>query len=123
MVIVFNIFLFLLAAYGAAALFFAIIGAIRQRMADENSNVSLVLLIKNKEDVIEGIVRNIFISDFPGKLLAGGKLTILDMGSTDGTRSILERLKREFDTIEILNEEEKSSIFLSFNSSSGKMIR
>ncbi|HEX9062605.1 MAG TPA: hypothetical protein VF941_20735 [Clostridia bacterium] len=114
MVLIFNIFMFLLAAYGATMLIISIIESVRHRIKGDNTGIRLVLLVKNNEDIIEGIVRSFFLSDFFNKTGLSERFTILDMGSSDGTQIILERLKTEFDSIDLVGENDKERIFSDF---------
>ncbi len=62
-----------------------------------------VLLIRDSEDYIEGIVRNL-TKTFQNKarLHTNDKLLILDLGSSDDTFSILKILAKDYNFIKIL---------------------
>ncbi|MCX7841758.1 MAG: hypothetical protein N2489_01620 [Clostridia bacterium] len=113
--VILNVFLYLLAGYGAAALLMAIITSIRRRVCTENANVKLIVMVKNGEEVIEGIVRNIFLGDFLRKIMVCGKLTVLDMGSEDSTLEILKRLEKEYGDMEVLEKNQKNEVFTYFS--------
>ena len=67
----------------------------------------LVLLVKNKEDSIEGILHVLMNSTNA----YFDELVITDMGSTDETYKILLKLSQKYGNLKILNEEEKDRIF------------
>lgn len=92
-----------------------IIDSIRQRVRIENSLVKMVLLVKNQEETIEGIVRNVYIGNVMRKIMSENRMTIIDMGSEDKTVEILVKLKKDYEFFDLLNENEKETIFDSFN--------
>jgi hypothetical protein len=112
--ILFHIFTYLLAAYGAMFLIFSIINSIRQRINFEYPGIKLILLVKNQQEVIEGIIRYTFTIDFLRNIMPGRKLTVLDMGSTDETIVILRKLEETFGHLEVLEENDKEKIFTGF---------
>jgi hypothetical protein len=92
-----------------------IIDSIRQRVRIENAMVKLVLIIKNQEETIEGALRNIYIGSALKKVLPVNRMIIVDMGSEDKTMDILIKMKKDYDFFEILNDNEKETIFNGFN--------
>jgi len=109
-----DVFLYLLAAYGAIVLVITVAGSVRQRMNCENTNARLVLMVKNGEEIIEGVIRSVFLEEFLRKIMVAEKLTVLDMGSTDKTMEILQNLKDEYIELEVLDEGRKESVFTYF---------
>lgn len=64
----------------------------------------IVIQVKNQQDRIEGIVRSVVWKE----LKCGGKvpeILIVDMGSSDDTLQILEKLNDEYDFITVSNKE------------------
>ncbi|MCX8129894.1 MAG: hypothetical protein N3I35_07340 [Clostridia bacterium] len=114
--ILFDIFTYLLAAYGLIYLTISVINSIRQRLGSESTRVKMVLLIKNQERTIEGIIRNIFTGDVLRKVMSNEKLIVLDMGSSDSTVDILRKLKDDYGFFDIIGENEKFMLFSKFNS-------
>lgn len=112
--IIYDVLIYLLAVYGALTLIFSIASSVYYRTKTENRNVKLVLVVKNKQDIIEYFVGCIFKGSILKKVIPGGKLTVLDMGSSDETRGILDKLKRDYEYIDIIKEEEKEKIFQGF---------
>ena len=109
-----DIFTYLLAVYGAFTLIITICNSIRQRLDNDNCNVKVVLIVKNQEETIEGIIRNLFSADILRKAMTTEKLTVVDMGSSDKTPTILGKLKKDYESFEILEEDEKGRIFSCF---------
>jgi glycosyltransferase involved in cell wall biosynthesis len=67
----------------------------------------LVLLVKNKEDSIEGIL-HILMNSTDGFF---EELIVADMGSDDETLKILLKLSEKYGNLKILSEKEKEKIF------------
>jgi hypothetical protein len=109
------IFIYSLAVYGVLSLAISVFDSIRQRIGNENSRVRLILIIKNQENTIEGIIRNIFRGDFLRRVMSGGKLIVLDMDSTDKTFDILIKLKDDYGCFHVLKGNEKENIFTNFD--------
>jgi hypothetical protein len=109
-----KILLYFLASYGVLVLFMTIIDSIRQRAYEENSKVRVALLVQNQEETIEGIIRNIYISDMLRKVMSNNKIAIVDMGSKDKTVEILSKLKNDYQFFDILDINKKYKIFEEF---------
>ncbi len=114
LIIIPGILICLLALYGAIALSIIVINSIFQRVKSEKSKLKLILLVKDNEEAIEGIIRNIFAGNFLRKVIPESKLTVLDMGSTDETLKILGKLKCEYEQLELLSMAEKDNAFEGF---------
>jgi len=110
-----TVFVLLLAVYGAVAIAASIINAVRCRFSSDDQGVKLVLMVKDQQETIEGIVRCVFSGDFLRKTLPNGKFIILDMGSDDETPEILKRLKDIYEYLEVLGINEKEKIFAGFD--------
>ena len=112
--VIYNILLYLLAVYGALTLITGILSCVNNSISDKNDKLRLVLIVKNQQDIIESLVRNILSGNFLRKTVPGGKFTILDMASSDDTAAILERLKEDYQYLEVIHENEKEKIFSDF---------
>jgi hypothetical protein len=112
--VMFDVFVYILALYGAVYLVIGFVDSIRKRFKNENKSIKFILLVKNQEGCIEGIIRDIFIGNSLGGLITQDSFTVLDMGSTDETLKILEKLKRDYQYLNVLNYEEKNEIFKYF---------
>lgn len=110
----FEVFVCVLAAYGFITLIHELILSIKQNRSYKNSMVKLVLMVKNQGETIEGVLRNVLPRDFLRKLMPGGKLIILDMGSKDETLDILRKLERDYECLEVLKRSEKEVLFKYF---------
>ncbi|RCX21022.1 hypothetical protein DFR58_101227 [Anaerobacterium chartisolvens] len=113
--IAFEVFVGLLAIYGIISLVSGLISPIRQRLGSESSRVKMVIIMKNQEQTAEGIIRNIFTADILRRVMSNEKLTVIDMGSSDNTRRILDTLKNDYDFFDVLSENEKEDIFKKFD--------
>ncbi|HHV59484.1 MAG TPA: hypothetical protein GXX49_04165 [Clostridiaceae bacterium] len=80
----------------------------------EDTGIKLVIIEKNQENRIEGIINNVITGDLVKRLVARGKVTVLDMGSEDGTLEILKKLKEKHNVIELLEESNRHAIFEDF---------
>jgi len=69
----FNIFIqvitYVLALYGLSIIIFNILYALIKKPNIREPHVKIVLIVKNQEDIIEGIIRNIFMVDFLKKII------------------------------------------------------
>jgi len=85
-------------------------------------NIRTVLVVKDQEETIEGIIKSYYISRalanrtngqsifYHGKNNDGG-IIVVDMGSTDKTLEILRRLQNTYGSLEVLSVEEKDKVF------------
>lgn len=103
--------LWILAAYGLFSLISSAVGLIRLRNHLKCRSVKLVLLVKNSEECIEYVVRNVARDDFLTGLLSHGNISIVDMNSTDNTYLLTKKLKKSFQNIEVFRFEERQNIF------------
>jgi hypothetical protein len=106
-----QIFVYLLAVYGAIALVICIASSVAKIARDEKPGMKMVLVVKNQGDCIEGTVKNLLSSNFLGKTIPAKTLTVVDMGSTDDTGRILELLKNDYEFLDVKNQEDRDSIF------------
>lgn len=112
--VLFNVFVYLLALYGAVYLVIGFVDSIRKRVNIKDQGVKFILLVKNQEDCVEGLIGNIFKGNLLGDVISEGNFTVLDMGSTDDTLIILEKLKRDYQYLNILKLDERDEIFKYF---------
>jgi len=106
---------YVLAIYGLLSLAVSIFSLIPARVKNSNGKIKIVLMVKDSEEVIEGVVRNIFAGNTVKEFSTDGKLTVVDFGSKDGTVEILNRLKDSYVHMEVLNNDEKEKVFTSFD--------
>lgn len=105
---------YLFAIYGALMLILSILGTIRARLHLKDSKLKLVLVVKNAGEYIEYIVRDMAKRVLADRAFPVDSLTVVDMNSEDETRNILEKLRNDFDFIELLSEKEKEKTFCNF---------
>jgi hypothetical protein len=114
---IFQVTTYLLALYGFTVIVSNVVIALLKRANIKNSSVRLVLIVKNQENIIEGIVRSILMLDVLRKIMSRDRLIVVDMGSTDDTLNILSKLKNDGEYIEILKEGEKDMVFTGYEKS------
>ncbi|HHV29558.1 hypothetical protein [Acetivibrio mesophilus] len=115
MEVIFEVLTCVLAAYGLMTLIHEILISIKQHNKGyRNSQVKLVLIVKNQGETIEGVLRNVLPRDFIRKLMPEGKLLVLDMDSNDDTMDILRKLEKDYECLEVLRKSEKELIFRYF---------
>ncbi len=88
------------AAYGIVQLVVKGMLSLRLRESREDVLTYRVLALKDCEDTVEGLIRSIAWEDIRENLI------VLDLGSTDETREILQRLEREFDFLCVMTTAE-----------------
>lgn len=118
--VIIDIFLYILALYGAIALIMGVFNSLKTEAYRKNGQTRLVLMVKNQEETIEGSVRSLLSEDILYKTISTGKLIILDMGSSDKTLEILEKLKNDFEQLDVIKETEKEKIFTYFDTDKNK---
>lgn len=105
-----------LAVYGLLSLAASIFSLFPVRIKNNRGKIKVVLAVKDSEEVIEGVIRNIILTmDTLREFSADGKITVVDVGSRDGTLEILNKLKDTYECIEVLNYDEKEKVFSSFD--------
>ncbi|MCX7923027.1 MAG: hypothetical protein N3B21_13615 [Clostridia bacterium] len=104
----------LLALFGGLTLVISVLGTAFRRARGENRRVKLVVLVKDQQETVEGLIRSIYARDFLKRINYEEKLVVLDMDSSDETLNILMKLKDEYEYIEVLTESEKEKIFEGF---------
>ena len=112
---IFKFLACLLAAYGAFTLISCIIGAIRSRGVPETSKVRVVVVVRDMEEQIENIVRNALKAELTTRLMSNGNLTFVDMDSKDRTLLFLNKLKKDYQNIDILEIQERDRAFADFD--------
>ena len=64
--------------------------------------VSLLFLVKNNQDSVEGLFRQLALDCyFLGSYAVPGRVLVVDLGSQDQTRAILRRLARELNFLHL----------------------
>ena len=99
----------LLAVYGLFCFFVSIFKLI-DRKKYHNEKANLILVVKDQEDNIEGIIRDAVNNKFVRGIALTGRFTVLDMGSTDDTLKILKKLEQEYPLLDICTYEERDKV-------------
>jgi hypothetical protein len=71
----------------------------------------MVLLVRNQQDISEGLIRNFCRRDFVKRVVPEMKISVIDMESNDETWDILTKLNESYEYIEILKYADKDKIF------------
>lgn len=75
-----------------------------QKGKNVERKLKIILLVKNQQDIIEGLVRGLFRLDVLRRSPDRCKITVVDCSSEDETLGILERLKGRDEDIEVVRE-------------------
>lgn len=112
---IFQALIYFLAIYGTFVLAVEIVNRLLSMGIPDNSNARMVILVKNLEDKIEGIIRLLFLGQFLRKTGIKRRLAVVDMGSTDKTTDILNKLKKDYEYMDVFVVDEKSKVFSGFS--------
>lgn len=114
MEIILKFIVYLLAAYGALMAILGISGAIRTRLHLKGSRLKLVLVVKNSEKYIEALIKDMVLKFLSDRSIPIDALTVVNMNSVDDTGVILEKLRKDFECMEVISEKEKDRVFSNF---------
>lgn len=95
------------AVYGVMQLFLRFAAGLRPPGNIHTGDVYTVMAVRNQEESVEGMIRSAV-----WKALArqGGRtindIVVLDLGSEDETRDILQRLEQEYDFVHVMSRED-----------------
>ena len=81
----------------------------------KQDGIYLIIAVKNQEEKIEGVLRSILFRFIYGKEENINDIIVTDLGSTDNTPIILEKLGKDYDSIEILNWKECKELIEKLN--------
>lgn len=107
-------FLWVLAIYG----FIEIVKTIYFNLIHINlrsNGIYLIVAAKNQEEKIEGVLRSILFRFIYGKEENINNIIVTDLGSTDRTPEIIEKLASDYETVEILNWKECKDLIEKIN--------
>lgn len=95
------------AVYGVMQLCFRFAAGLRPPGEVRVGDVYTVMTVRNQEETIEGMIRS---AAWKSVLRQGGRtindIVVLDLGSEDETRDILQRLEREYDFVHVMSRED-----------------
>ena len=77
----------------------------------KDDNIYIIITVKNQQDTIEGIIRAVVwrsLNNYYGGIVP--TIFVIDMGSTDETLQILDKLCKDYEFIEVINKEEYEAI-------------
>jgi hypothetical protein len=118
---VIEILTYIFALYGFILAISLVVKCFYRGISLGNSDIRIVLIVKNQGEMIEGVVRSILSSRIFEGIIHKDSLYIVNMGSNDNTGEILHRLKRDYDcyNMVVLNNEEKDKVFDGFSDAGG----
>ena len=91
-----NIILWILAIFGIIQLFIQSI-SLRNYQNCTNENTYFILTVLNQEATVEDLIKSVMWS------IPINCLKVIDLGSTDNTLMIVERMQKDYNCIEIEN--------------------
>lgn len=62
-----------------------------------NTGIHIIIETKNCENQIESFIRTFFFRITENKILDSNRVVVIDMNSTDNTKSILKKLNEDYD--------------------------
>lgn len=71
-----------------------------------SDGIYLIVAVKNQEEKIEGVLRSILFRFIYGKEENINDIIVTDLGSTDKTPEIIEKLSMDYESVEVLNWKE-----------------
>ncbi|HZK35126.1 MAG TPA: hypothetical protein VFD33_07440 [Bacillota bacterium] len=98
------------AVFGIIYLIYILQRSLGRRRKKQKGIYTVLVSAKDREEDIEGIVRDFILhakmDDYGDKLL---NIILLDLGSEDDTKKIMERLARKYSIIKLIKPEEATS--------------
>ncbi len=96
----------LITVYCIAVLIRKSLLCMREQDCQKLPMISLLFLVRNQEDTIEGLIRRVFADAYTRSV----ELIAVDTGSTDRTQMILERLAAKFEMVKFVSSGEVQGI-------------
>lgn len=106
-----TILISLLALYGAVVLVVSVVSPFFRSRGSNRKGVRLILLVKNRQESVEGMVSGLLAADLIWRILRISRLTVIDASSTDETSAILRKLNRQYDRLEVFDRSEIGKVF------------
>ena len=69
----------------------------------ESDGIYFIITVKNQEDKIEGFLRSILFRMIYGKEEYIKNVIVADLGSTDGTKEIIEKMSKDYKNINLVD--------------------
>jgi len=107
---IFQMIVMFFAIYGVLMSIFSLAHSVINKKKLGGAIIRPVLVVKNCAEVIEGVVRNIALGSGLNNLPFNRTITIVDVGSDDGTKEILYKLKDIYDFLDIVGKEHVTQI-------------
>lgn len=69
----------------------------------KTNGIYFIIAVKNQEEQIEGFMRSILFRILYGKEDNVNEIIVADLGSTDNTKEILEKLQQDYEFINLID--------------------
>ncbi|MBR3720453.1 MAG: hypothetical protein IKN09_01775 [Clostridia bacterium] len=77
----------------------------------KTDGIHMIIAVKNKEDIIEGFLRNLNFRILYGKENLIENIIVLDLNSNDNTKRIVERFSNDCSNVKLINWNEFEELF------------
>ena len=77
----------------------------------KTDGIHMIIAVKNKEDIIEGFLRNLNFRILYGKENLIENIIVLDLNSSDNTKCIVERFSNDCSNVKLINWNEFEELF------------
>lgn len=104
---VFEAFVYVMALYGFITIVENMIDSLAKKARVNKTSYKLVLSVKNQQESIEGVIREIFGDELFNDKNLNTRVIVIDKGSTDETVKILRKLQEDYENLEVIEEEEQ----------------
>ena len=97
-----TVVMWTLAIYGFIEVARNIIGIFKNPKSNLE-NTYLIIAVKNQEENIEGVLRDIILKTFYRNEDSFNSIVVADLGSNDETKNILSKFERDYDYIKVVD--------------------
>lgn len=98
-----QVIVWILAIYGFIEIVISVVNSIIF-VKNNIKDAYILIIVKNQEDTIEGIIRSIIFKNIYNKNEnVFDNIIVADMGSTDNTLNILKRLSEEYSFLKVIS--------------------
>lgn len=111
---IFNVIFYTLALYGLIEIIKNIYYILTYTNL-KSDGIYLIVAVKNQENQIEGFLRTVLFRMIYGKEEMVKQILISDLGSTDETTKIVEKIGKDYDYIKSVNWKECKEIIDNIN--------
>lgn len=77
----------------------------------QTDGINLIVTVKNQEDKIEGLLRNLNFRILYGKEDCINNIIVLDLNSSDKTKNIIDKFSNDNSFVKVINWDEFNELF------------